>query len=162
MQLSNWIPKWIDNKNLRIRGILGYFVLTEAQVTAWQPRFFCLPCGCFSSTPYSQRTEPLPNEIDTPLGWQTARTSWAALAPTVRLRRAHLCHHQCRSGCHPGIQWQRCQASLQEPCWYIFGSLLVRLLDQKASLGTQSDRIESRRGFLLVPFADSYLVVCTA
>ena len=143
VQLSDWIPRWIVDKILQFRGTLRCLVLTEAQATVWQLRFFCLPCGCLLRTPYSQETKPLPNKINTFSGWWIARTFWVAPAPTIQLKRVHLCYHQCRSGCHPGIEWQRCQVSPQRSCWCTLGSLLGRLLDQKASLNTQSDRINS-------------------
>ena len=143
MQLSDWIPRWIVDKNSQIRGTLGCFVLTEAQAIAWQPRFFCPPCGCLSRTPHSRETKPFPDEIDTSSGWQTARISWVAPASTIRLRRIHFYYHQCKWECRPDTRWRRCQASPQGSCWCTLGSLLGRSLDRKASLGTRSDRIES-------------------
>ena len=143
VQLSNWIPGWTVDKNLQIWGTLRYLILTGAQAIAWQPRFFCPPCKCLSRISHSRGTKPLPDEIDTSSGWQTVRISWVSPASIVRLQRDYLRHHQCRSGYHPGTQWQRCQAFPQEFCWCILRSLLVHLLDQKTSLGTWNDRIES-------------------
>ena len=151
MQLSDWILGWIVDKNLRIRGTLECLVLTGAQATAWQPQFFCPPCGCLSRTLHSRGTEPLPNEIDTSSSWRTARTSRLAPAPIVWPRCVHLCHHQCRWKSRPDIRWQRCQPFQQKSCWCILRSWLVRWLDRKTSFDTWSDHIGSWTRFFTHP-----------
>ena len=143
MQLSDWILGWSDDKSLQIRETLRYLVLTGAKATTWLYRFFCPPCGCFLRIPHSQGTKPLLDETNTFSGWPRARTSWVALALTIQLQRDHLRYYQCRWKCCLDIQWQRYQTSQQGFCWCILGSLLVRWLDQKASVGTWCNHIES-------------------
>ena len=151
MKLSDWISEWIIDKNSQIRGRLGCHVLTEVQAAAWQPRFFCSPCGCLSGILHTQGTKPLLDEIDTVSGWQIARTSGVVPAPTKRLRCTHLHHHQYRLRYHPDTRWQRCQASWQGSCWCISESSLVRLSDLKTLLGTQSGCIGSWTQFSTHP-----------